>query len=163
MWQGLSVTGRGDTLHLNSLYHCNKGLFTPKPLHNDWAIKLPTVSSRYGWVFIIFYCLVLHIIQDQKVSNMLKVINFNWCWLNKRSCLRLKWTDLANNPQHPYDNYEMLKVMLQSGEWRMLQGSVTTKLQLKMKHLLKGYFQDQTKSKQKQHLAILLRKNTEIL
>lgn len=84
MWQGLSVPGRGDTLHLNSLYHCNKGLFTHKPLHHDRAIKLPTVSSRYGWMFTIFYCLVLHIIQEQKVDNVLRVINFNWCWLFKQ-------------------------------------------------------------------------------
>lgn len=64
-----SVTGRGASLCSNSLYHCSKGSFTHEPLH-EVAIKLPTMSSRYGRLFIIFYCLVQHVIQGQNVDNM---------------------------------------------------------------------------------------------
>lgn len=69
VWRRFSLTGRGDSLCSNSLYHCNKGPFTHEPLR-EVAIKLPTVSSRYGWLFIIFYCLVEHVIQGQNADNM---------------------------------------------------------------------------------------------
>lgn len=72
VFRSLSVTGRGASLCSNSLYHCSKGSFTHEPLH-EVAIKLPTMSSRYGWLFIIFYCLAQHVIQGQNVDNT--------CWM----------------------------------------------------------------------------------